>query len=344
MNGWLQPVLELLATLVAPLCVVFAARKAAGRRENRLRSGRTVAWSCRAQRGQGPLCRGKLVAPGLGEPLTFVPRRGKPGDVPTGGVVTGTREEPVGTWDNPHTGATSLFYRSASQETFRFRLRSTDVPTVRRALESARARPGVHLVKPWGVAAPIPLRRWWLTALAGALLVGAGCGLSALADWRSHDVVVNVLSTDGHEHCVVSWPDPWTHQRRQAPMECPDDEWVGGPLRPGDRADAEVAGWPFHGNVHPYSREENDPVFSTGIWAVVIGLPVTAFGLLAALVVMVRRLLTIWCGAARGRVQRRSPPSGLRAATGVSRARRARPAPGGSPAGRSGSPPAGGSG
>ncbi len=270
-SGWVQPVVQLVGVLVASFVVRLVARKGAERRTRALKEGRAVAWACRAQWGRGPLRRGKLVVPGFGKPLTFYPRFGKPWGVPADGHVVGMRDERTGMWDNPHIGVTSLFYQAGRRLPLRLRLRSTDVSTVETALGGAWPVAGRTWDAPRYEPARLPVRRWWLTALAGALVLGLGCGLTAFADWHNHDVVVNVLSTDRHAHCVVSWRDPWTHERRKSSMACPDDEWVGGPLQAGDRADAEVAGRPFHGEVYGSQEEYDDPLFSAGVWIFVLG-------------------------------------------------------------------------
>lgn len=309
----MSDVLAVIAQVLGPLAFSFAmvliGRRAAVRREHQLVAGRTVSWPCRAQWGEGELRRGKLVAPGLGRPLTFFPRRGKPWDVPVRGRFVGTREEQTKLGDNSAIGATSVFYRTSTGVTLRFRLRTTDVPTVRAALAGARPDPGLGRDEPWHERAPVLVLRWWLLTLAGVLLLGLGVGLTLVADWRSHDVTVNVLSTDGKEHCVVSWRDPWTHERRKGALVCPDDGWVGGPLQPGDRAEAEVGGWPFRGEVYG-DVSDGDTVFSAGMWISLVGLPAAVYGLFAAVVASVRRLVRSRREASRGRRVGRPTPSG----------------------------------
>jgi hypothetical protein len=288
-SGWVQPVVELVGALIVPFVVHFLARRSAERRAKELKEGQAVTWVCRAQWGRGPLRRGKLVAPGFGKPLTFRPRRGKPWDVPADGRVVGMRDEPTGMGDNPHVGVTSLFYQAASREPLRLRLLSTDAPLVQTALGGAAPLAGGAWDAPWHEPARIPVRRWWLTALAGALMLGLGVGLTMFADWRSHHVVVQVLANDGKQHCRVTWRDPWTNEPRKGRLRCLDDDWVDGPLRAGERADAWVGDWPFRGEVFG-SSSEGDTVFSAGMWTLVLGLPVTVFGLLAAVVATFRRL------------------------------------------------------
>lgn len=306
MEDWGWGLAQVAMALSALFLAVYVGRRIAARRDGRLRAGGTVRFACRARWDDGEARRGKLVAPGMGSPLTFVPRRGKPWEVPTRGHVTGVREERT-TWrESPYIPMVSVFYRTTAEQTVSFRLPATDAPVLESAL--AAARPGQDSIDVrWTEPPPVPVRvlRWWLLALAGVLLLGIGCGLAAFADWRNHDVTVHVVLTDGREHCVVSWLDPWTSEPRKGDMACPDDGWVGGPLKPGDRAEAYVAGWPFRGEVY-LGLEDGDTVFSAGMWTLVLGLPVTAFGLCAAVVATVRRQVRAWRGGGRVRAGRGS--------------------------------------
>ena len=110
------------------------------------------------------------------------------------------------------------------------------------------------------------LMPWTIVAI---IVLGVGITGLAFADRLSRQVNVTVETADGHGHCRATWTDPWSHEVRHGPFDCPLDGWDR-PLQPGDVTTESVADWPWRGQLYDEDAA-GGPGFEVAAWVAVSG-------------------------------------------------------------------------
>lgn len=116
---------------------------------------------------------------------------------------------------------------------------------------------------------PLVLRGLMPWTIAAIIVLGVGIAGLAFADRLSRQVDVTVETADGHGQCRVSWTDPWSHQVRHGPFDCPLNGWDR-PLQPGDVTTESVADWPWRGQLYDEDTA-GGPGLEVAAWVAVSG-------------------------------------------------------------------------